>query len=61
MQPVKPLPTTVKRIWWKHNSNLMCVEIVVATGMVELEQVTNCGCVPHEVKHAMCVVSRTTS
>ena len=41
--------------------HVMCVGDVVATNMVELKQLTDCGCVLHGVKHATHVASRTTS
>ena len=41
--------------------HVMCVGDVVATTMVELKQLTDCGCVFHRVKHATHVASRTIS
>ena len=58
---VRTLPTTVERTWWKHNHNVMRVEVVVANGMVGLGQATNRGCVTHNVKHIIRVANRTTS
>ena len=40
---------------------VMHVGVVVATSIVELKQLTDCGCVLHGVKHATHVARRTTS
>ena len=59
IQPAQTLPTTVET-WWEHNPNVMHAEVVVATGMVGLEEVTGHGCVLHGVKPAKLVANGTT-
>ena len=43
-----------------HDEKNQRVEVVAATSMVKLDQVTGHGCALHEVRHIKCVASKTT-